>query len=159
MKKLLFYPPASEKKEYFILPESVEEIEKEVFSASTFSSFYSNDKLKVIREKAFYGNKIIKSVFLKATEVIENKAFALNDQLEYVVINSNKITINDNAFYGCKQLKTVVITSQEQIEIEENSFDGCESLKNIYVSNHYNGELPSISDQITTKKTTKCVTR
>ena len=89
-------------------------------------------------------NSILKSN--KWISVIDENAFALNNELETVIIKSTKITIKENAFYGCKKLTNVIFTS-DSIEIANNVFEGCESLKEITISQAYNGNSISIQEK------------
>ena len=67
----------------------------------------------------------INGVSYKVTSVAAN-AFKNNDKVKKVVLNNNITSIGNNAFSGCKNLKTITITSKNLTSksISKNAFKG-----------------------------------
>ena len=131
-KKLIYYPKGL-LNDYYAVPNGVETIEKDVFSYSSITGIDYNSELRQLNQNSFYYNKI-KSLYIpKSVELIESHAFAMNIDLETVIITSDNIIIEEEAFEGCKNLKNVIISSNT-IQLQNNVFANCESLKQIRTS-------------------------
>lgn len=103
---------------------------------------YKGMSVIVIDDKAFYNENVKKVMIPSSILKIGNEAFMNCDKLEFInttypEVKENYldiIYIGENAFYGCKSLSNITITSKVSL-IENNSFTNCD---NLVIS--YNGD-------------------
>lgn len=110
-----------------------------------------NDEVKVIGKDAFANNQTIESVTLDSNiKTIEAGAFRGCKSLKTVTINAtNKIKIGLNAFNGCSSLTTVNIKEiNSGLTIEANAFYGCSSLTNVNLSKYLYKSGTTIGDKV-----------
>jgi len=77
-----------------------------------------------------------------SVRIIEEDSFS-NSAVTSVTVPSSVIRINDFAFQGCVQLKSVYI-SEGCLYIGDSAFDSCGALRNVYLP----GSLTSIGDDV-----------
>ena len=69
-----------------------------------------------------------------SVKVIADNAFKDNNTIKSVTISDSVTTIEDNAFYNCSNLTTVIISENSQlITIGNSAFYNCSSLTSIYI--------------------------
>lgn len=90
-------------------------------------------KVTNIKEGAFgYKYDIKEIIFPESLQIIEANAFTNCNGLTEITIPSN-VTVGNNAFQYCTELKTLEIG--ENVTINENAFIGCSSLNEITIAN------------------------
>jgi hypothetical protein len=111
------------------------------YSRTHVYMWYSSYRLYVknIDSNAFKNAKKIQSISLDNTSGydigdlnIEEKAFANKKKLTYIYFGKRNVTLEKNAFKGCKSLKKIKIKSAKYIPtVGKNAFKGCS--KNIVI--------------------------
>ncbi len=118
--------------EKVVIPESVNNIEKEAFSGCPASEINIPPYIKDIKAFTFYRSGIKEAIIPEGVEVIEDSAFCECFALEKVVIPGSCKKVGPNAFKGCLQLKELVIG--EGVEaLSDYSFNGCTALTELVV--------------------------
>ncbi len=92
----------------------------------------------------------------KVTSVSKN-AFKDNKKLKKITIGKNVKTIGTNAFYGCKNLKTIVIQSTQLKTIGKNTFKGIYSKAKIKVPKNRFKSYKKLFNKKGLKKTVKII--
>ena len=92
----------------------------------------------------------------KVTSVSKN-AFKDNKKLKKITIGKNVKTIGANAFYGCKNLKTIVIQSTQLKTIGKNTFKGIYSKAKIKVPKNRFKSYKKLFNKKGLKKTVKII--
>lgn len=92
----------------------------------------------------------------KVTSVSKN-AFKDNKKLKKITIGKNVKTIGANAFYGCKNLKTIVIQSTQLKTIGKNTFKGIYSKAKIKVPKNRFKFYKKLFNKKGLKKTVKII--
>lgn len=101
------------------------------FTDSTATTFEIDKNCRFILGKAFDSSKLTSINISENVIYIGQRAFNSRGSLTSVIIMGNqKLTIADNAFYGCSNLNTLVIMQAKSIG--KNAFKGC-NLNCIYV--------------------------
>ncbi len=131
-KELLWCLPTRDSGE-IIVPNGVEVIKSNSFGAvKNATKVVLPEGLKVI-EKEVFGNSKIEEINLpESLETIEGYAFYGCEQLKSIVIPSN-VDMIVNSFSNCYNLETVIIC--EGVEILYGVFENCTSLKSIVIPN------------------------
>lgn len=122
-----------------IIPSTVREIGDSVFEDSDITSVIIPDSVKKIGWSAFENSKIISIVIPDSVKTIEDRAFYGCEDLKSVKLPSGLKVINDGIFYGCSQLSSVELPRGVTI-IGEDAFAWCESLSSV--------ELPEMLAEI-----------
>ena len=131
--KLLLCPPA---KEEFIISSQVKEIGSYAFySNKKIRNIDIPDTVEEVKIQAFQGCTNLKSLNLNAKNS-GRLVFQSCTNLQSVVIGKNVATISD-IFYGCSNLKEVMIYS-ENLSIAGGLFTGCNELTEIKVNKDNN---------------------
>ena len=121
-KTSIIYYPKNNTNTHFIIPSTVQTIEKRAFISTKLQTISFLSSLTTIGEKSFYGNEYLKRLFIpKNVKIIKRYAFAFNDHLEELIIESDEITIEEGAFFGCTGLQRFVF-SGSKITIGEKAF-------------------------------------
>ena len=120
--------------EEVILPESLEELGKNIQWGKPLKKVTIKDNLKSIGSSCFYGCEALTSIELpKNLEIIGDHAFMYTGQKE-ITIPGNVKTISHFAFGRCNDLETVVVC--EGVEtIDDSAFEECRSLKRVELPN------------------------
>ena len=92
----------------------------------------------------------------KVTSVSKN-AFKNNKKLKKITIGKNVKTIGANAFYGCKNLKTIVVQSTQIKTIGKNTFKGIYSKAKIKVPKNRFKSYKKLFNKKGLKKTAKII--
>ena len=116
--------------EVVVLPDSVNEIEKEAFVLCPATEINIPLGVKAIRPFTFYMSAIKEMVIPEGVEEIADNAFGECYSLERVVIPSTCKKIGEAAFKGCSALVEVEL-SEGLESITDYCFNGCTSLKKI----------------------------
>jgi hypothetical protein len=105
---------------------------KNVFG-SQVTEYIIGNRVKSIREKAFYGCEELKSItILKGVTSIGVGAFAGCEALKSVIIPASVTSIGEEAFYYCKVLTGITIP-ESVTSIGNSAFAGCSSLTSVTV--------------------------
>lgn len=92
------------------------------------------DKVDIIHNLAFSGNKLLEKIDLSHIRIIGNGAFFGCTNLKLVKGSLNVSKIKSGAFWSCSSLKNFDI-SNNITEIENDTFRGCSSLESIDIPN------------------------
>lgn len=98
----------------------------------------------------------IDGIDYKVTSVSKN-AFKNNKKLKKITIGKNVKTIGSNAFYGCKNLKTIVVQSTQLKTIGKNTFKGIYSKAKIKVPKNRFKSYKKLFNKKGLKKTVKII--
>ena len=96
---------------------------------------YSNSSSILIAYPAGKTDKIFKNA-PKNTAFVSAGAFLEATQLQEVYLPSGMKTINDGAFWGCKNLKKVIVNNKKRINVAGDAFFGCPKLKEYVTDKH-----------------------
>lgn len=114
-------------------PNTVTEIDAEIFVNSILTKITLPDKLLDIPSKCF-SNSNIKSLKIgKSTKFIDWKAFAFCNNLKTVKISAKKVEIGEYSFAKCSNLKTVTIEGSKYIN--KGAFYKCKKLTKVFINN------------------------
>lgn len=95
--------------------------------------YYNGLPVSAIRERAFFGNKTIRTLFLPDSMIsIGTNAFKECTALTEVVGGGRVNQIGYGAFHGCVSLKSFTL-SQRMSEICDSLFEGCTSLESVTI--------------------------
>ena len=116
--------------ETVILPDSVTEIGKESFRASSIKNVVLPASLIIIEERAFADTQVVidGNVFPDGMRIIGKEAFENCNDLEEIYIPDSVVNIAENAFAGCKTLSKVRMSPNVKL-ISIGCFKGCSVLQ------------------------------
>lgn len=116
--------------ETVILPDSVAEIGKESFRASSIKNVVLPANLIIIEERAFADTQVVidGNVFPDGMRIIGKEAFENCNDLEEIYIPDSVVDIAENAFTGCKKLSKVRMSPNVKL-ISIGCFKGCSVLQ------------------------------
>ena len=80
----------------------------------------------------YINNKLLKEVSITNVDSINNFAFANYESIENVRVFGDVKTIGDSAFYGCRYLKSIVL-SDNISEVGSLCFADCNNLTDITI--------------------------
>ena len=139
--------------EHIIVPLKVEEIEEKSIERKTTSIVTLPTQLTRINDGAMQHNQIEIIVIPENVEYIGRHAFEMNRKMRTVIIKSKNVVIDENAFYGCDTLQTIVFDGETMRTT--NAFEGCEQLTQIQVKQR---ETISLNEQKTITEIQKTTT-
>lgn len=91
------------------LPQNLIDINSEAFyETSSLHEIEFPKTLRTINSQAFRRSGLQNIVLPESVTVLGYEAFYMNENLEYLSLNSHCSNLNDQIFYGCTALKTIV---------------------------------------------------
>ena len=120
------------------IPSRVSTIGEKAFfgcKSLTSASFIAQDSIKSIGAYAFSECTSLEEAKLPSITKIEENTFSLTN-LQSIVLPSLIEEIGNNAFQGCKSLKSIYYCGAKQPKYATNAFDGCDNAI-AYVSSSY----------------------
>ncbi len=114
--------------------ENIKEVGQSAFNNDTSLLNINLENVININKDAFSFSGLI-SVSLPKVITIEDGAFSFCDNLRYVSIGDNLVTLGENAFAGCTNLEILKITSPYFMIRNENAFSMLDNLKIVFVPN------------------------
>ena len=127
------------------IPQNVTTIDGSVFARTNITSITLPEGLKTIGAHAFSSCKLEEVVIPKSVTLIENNAFSSSSQLKTIKILSENITIEEEAFYACRNLKNIFIDSESLV----NSIVDNTAQTNNLLYNLSNKDVIHINNKIT----------
>lgn len=113
------------------LPETLETIGANAFKGCTsLTSINIPESINTIGENAF-GQVAVKKVIWPRNAIISKAVFSYSKVTE-IEITYGTIAIEDFAFHGCTELKTITIPDSVK-EIGAGAFEDCEQLKEVHI--------------------------
>jgi len=129
------------------------------FAFSPLISVSLPDTLTVIEDGAFMGSKL-EEINLVGVEIIKSFAFAMCDNMKYIVISDNMKYIGYGVFMFCDSLTKIYYggdsAAWDAITIEENSFEFWDAIRYFYSATkpqttgnywHYVDGVPTVWEQ------------
>ena len=148
-KSTLIKYPCGKNETKYIIPDSVKDIDLrafdgckslKIFTVNSGNSEYSSvdgvlfDKNKSTLIKYPCGKKETKYIIPNSVKTIEDRAFDGCKNLKSVTIGNSVTSIGDDAFEGCESLESVTI-GNSVTSIGNWAFEGCESLESVTIGN------------------------
>ncbi len=117
--------------DYVVMSKNIEKIGERAFLGPNYYNIELPDTLKELGEGAFSNCKFSELNIPKGLDSTGVYTFP-NNRIEILVIPDNIKKIQEEAFRGCKQLKTVIIEEGVEI-IEEDAFRDCVLLESVTI--------------------------
>lgn len=115
------------------LPNTVSEIDDEIFMNSILTKITLPDNLFSIPHKCFSDSNLKSLKIGKNTKFIDWKAFVFCNNLKTVKISAKKIEIGEYSFAKCSNLKTITINGAKYIS--KGAFYKCKKLTKVFINN------------------------
>ena len=108
MKTLIYYPP-SKNEESYVMPNSVENIQKYAFEQTNVQSITISGSVSEIKEETFHVNDNLKEV---------------------IILSGNDLIINEGSFDHCKSIQTISVF-EKNVEFKNKAFYGSKNISTI----------------------------
>lgn len=121
------------------LPDTITAIEEQAFAYKAITSVTLPRNLKTIARRAFFNCNNLEYIEIPAQVIsIGEEAFAENINLKYVTFMGNNLKeIGQRAFYGCTSLGAdddLILPSSLNM-LDKNAFEGCSALRGVNLQN------------------------